>query len=468
MLSARNGHYPYHLAKLVAERLRTSHPRTAPTEKVLLRLFETLYFASLKTDEGRPCRCTVNYVDPTDPARDDSHHVKEGGWVIVPFEQPLMLDVRTVTKLAEATDPNSSSLAVYADGDDMFIWGMVDQELRHADYVALDSISTPRRPGMFQITIVGVGNLCVYKDFALLGSLEQNCLVQEYHDVMWSGPVHDVLKDNLRATLAEEASIPIGRLPGSDLEQVEDELLIRWQNAICRILMCIQQYRHGGGLLIVPTYLSTDLNVKYNLTYDRMPKAVVGLTKYQLLKRDTAEIVTQHCRMASDVLPVETHLDAMTCQDRLDEHKSELLGCVRFIAALSRVDGFVLLDRSLVVHGFGVELRSDSDLSDIFIAGDTQSTPRLLRKATLSQFGTRHRAMMRYCNAHPGALGFIISQDGDVRATLKVGSRLVLWENINVQLAFKEENRGAPIRNLMPMLGIFQQWADSVASWRSV
>ena len=65
------------------------------------------------------------------------------------------------------------------------------------------------------------------------------------------------------------------------------------------------------------------------------------------------------------------------------------------------------------------------------------------------------------------ALGLIISQDGDVRATMKVGSRLVLWENINVQLAFKEENRGAPIRNLMPMLGIFQQWADSVASWRT-
>ena len=269
----------------------------------------------------------------TDPTRDDSHHAKEGGWVIVPFEQPLVLDVRTVTKLAEATDPTSSSLAVFGDGDDMFIWGMVDQELRHADYVALDSISTPRRPGMFQTTIVGVGNLCVYKDFALLGSLEQNNLVQEYHDVMWSGPVHDVLKDNLRGTLAEEASIPLGRLPGADLAQVEDELLVRWQNAICRILMCIQQYRHGGGLLIVPSYLSVDLNVKYNLTYDRLPKAVVGLTKYQLLKRDTAEIVTQHCRMASDVLPVETHLDAMTCQDRLDEHKSETLGCVRFIAA---------------------------------------------------------------------------------------------------------------------------------------
>ncbi|MCU0959409.1 MAG: hypothetical protein MUF48_04830 [Pirellulaceae bacterium] len=468
MPSSRTGYYPYDLAKLVADRLRNSQVRSIPSEKLLGKLLETLYYASLKTDEGRPCRCTVNYVDPQDPTHGESEPGRGGGWAIVPFEQPLPFDVRSITKLAEATDPTSSSLAVYGDEEDMFIWGMVDQELRHADYVALDSIATPRRPGVFQTTIVGVGNLCVYKDFVLLGSLEQNNLVHEYHDVMWSGPVHAILKENLRTTLSEEAALPMGQLPGDDLEQVEDELLVRWQNAICRILMCIQHYRHGGGLLIVPSYLSTDLNVKYNLTYDRLPKAVVGLTKYQLLKRDTADIVAQHRRMASDVLPVETHIDAMTCQDRLDEHKSETLGCVRFIAALSRVDGFVLLDRSLVVHGFGVELRSDSDLAEISIAGDTHATPRLLRKASLSQFGTRHRAMMRYCHAHAGSLGFIISQDGDVRATMKVGSRLVLWENINVQLAFKEENRGDPIRNLMPMLGIFQQWADSVTSWRSV
>jgi hypothetical protein len=35
---------------------------------------------------------------------------------------------------------------------------------------------------------------------------------------------------------------------------------------------------------------------------------------------------------------------------------------VRFIASLSRVDGFVLLDKSLVVHGFGVDVVSTTDL----------------------------------------------------------------------------------------------------------
>lgn len=57
----------------------------------------------------------------------------------------------------------------------------------------------PTRPGMFQATIKGVGNISVYKDYALLGNLEQNTLVEEYHDVLWSGPVHQLLKDNLQS-----------------------------------------------------------------------------------------------------------------------------------------------------------------------------------------------------------------------------------------------------------------------------
>lgn len=47
---------------------------------------------------------------------------------------------------------------------------------------------------------------------------------------------------------------------------------------------------------------------------------------------------------------------------------------------------------------------------------------------------------MRYCYENPGALGFVISQDGDIRAITRVADKLVLWENIDVELAFKAEN----------------------------
>ena len=461
----RNARYPYHLAKLVAQGL-AKHAVAAPPDKVLLRLFETLYFASLKTDEARPCRCTVNYIDPSADQANLSTRDHDNGWTVVPFRQPLPLDVRSLLKLADAADPTVSSLAVFSnDNGELFIWGMVDQELRYGDYVSLDAAEDPRRPGLFQATITGVGAVAVYKNFALLGSLEQDTLVAEYH-VLWEGPVHKRLRDNLHSTLLDKQASQNGDAVQAHAEQVKDELLVRWQNAVCRVLFNIQQYGHGGGLLIVPQCPVGEVHVKYEQTYDRLPRALFRLAQHQILKRQTADTISAHCCTQGNTLPCDVHFAAVQYQTELDRLKNELLGCVRFIASLSRVDGFVLLDKSLVVHGFGVEARADANLIDVYVAGDAKASAHLLRQTPLSQFGTRHRAMMRYCGENEGALGFVISQDGDIRATMKYRGRLVLWENINVQLAYRTENTGRLITNFSPttMTGLFHHWMHTVTS----
>lgn len=473
MSQNQKARYPSHLSRLVAARLR-ERGLEPPADKALLQLLEALYFASLKTDEGRPCLCTVNYVDPQHDSAGTTDQAAPAGdvgsqaWTTVRFRQPLPLNVRTLRKLAEAADPTVSSLAVFSDDHgEMFVWGMVDQELRYADYVSQDSAPQPRRPGLFQATITGVGNISVYKDYALLGSLDQHSLVAAYHDVLWDGPVHARLKENLLATLTDDPNATVDTAHVGDVAQVKDELLVRWQNAVCRLLLNIQQYGHGGGVLIVPRCPPEKVNIKYQLRYNRLPEALFGLAKHQFLKRQTADSVAQHCRTPADVLPCDIHFDALAYQGKLEKYKNEALGCVKFIASLSRVDGFVLLDRSLVVHGFGVEARADGDLTDVYVATDVQATPRLLRQATLSQFGTRHRAMLRYCHEYDGALGFVISQDGDIRATMKVDDRLILWENINLQIGFRRENHAATFSNIEPMTVLFQFWSQSLSSLRS-
>jgi hypothetical protein len=351
---------------------------------------------------------------------------------------------------------------------------MVDQEIRYGDYVALAATDDPKRAGTFQATITGVGTVSAYKDFSLLGSLEQDNLIADYHDVLWEGPVHDRLRDNLDANLRDELAFNGGDDMLAHLEQVKDELLIRWQNSICRTLFNIQQYGHGGGLIIAPQFprgddRSNNLIVKYKLVYDRLPKTLFRLAQYHIIKRQTAEAIGAHCGTYDDTLPCHIHYESVQSQNDLDQQKRELLGCVRFIASLSRVDGFVLMDRNLVVHGFGVEARSDSELFEVDVAGDACAGARSFRKVPLSQFGTRHRAMLRYCDANEGALGFVISQDGDIRATMKHQGRLILWENINVQLAYRAENRGSLIDNFSPdiITGLFGQWMTSVTYSRS-
>lgn len=436
----RIARYPRHLARHVAARL-SSGDGPCPSEGVLKSLFETLYFVSLRTDEGRPCRFTVNYLDPCTSDSAGLPHRTTDQWNCIRLKQTLPFDVRTLAKLADAVAPSVSSLAVFSDErGQLFVWGLVDQELRYADYATLDSLSVPKRPGLFQVTINGVGNLGVYDNYSLICSLEHSTLVKQYHDVIWSGPVHSLLKAQLAATY--------GRFAGTDCQGkcvdrvAEEGLSRRWLNAICRVLMHIQQYRHGGGLLIAPNASSPATNVKYEVHYDRLPRALVGLVQHDLGKGLLEREIGERCRDGQGKqIPSRLHEGWVAHRRQLEARKNEVLGCARFIASLSRVDGFVLLDRSLVVHGFGVELRADSSLSEIWIASDSSAHARWMRPAHLEEFGTRHRAMMRYCFEVPGTLGFVVSQDGDIRAIIRHGDRLVFWENVNVQLAFKVESQ---------------------------
>lgn len=447
MVTERTTQYPAHLAKLVAARLRSQHG-IAPPEAVLTRLLETLYFASLKTDEGWPILCTVNYVDPDEPPSPPAR-VPADYWNHVPFERPLPFDVRTLAKLARAADPAVSSLTVYRDRrNKLFIWGMVDQEPRHSDLISLAASATPDRPGLFQATITGVGSISVYQNDMLIGSLDQSTLVEEYHDVLWAGPVHDLLLGGLRSYLADKTLRVPRHVPP---EIFEAELLMRWINAICRVLMNIQRYRHGGGLLITPGMSLEGLNVKYRIRYDRLLRALAGMVEAQLSEPAVAADAADDDAAQQAVLPYvvggESRLDR-----RLVERMKEVLGAVRFIASLSCVDGFVVLDQRMVVHGFGVEVRTDNLLSDISVARDSHANANLMRHGELTQYGTRHRAMMRYCYDRPGALGFVVSQDGYIRAMTRIAEMLVLWENVDVQLAYRPAGGYLPGERPIPML----------------
>lgn len=435
----RTTRYPYHLAKLVTEWLREKH-QEPPPERVLTKLLEILYFASLKTDEGRRVFCSVDYVDPEQANPGTRPETPADQWSIVPFHRPLPLDVRTLAKIARAADPEVCSLAVFSDRKKkLFIWGMVDQEPRFGETITLDSPDELERPGLFQATITGPGSISVFHHCSLVGSLVQNALVQEHHNVLWSGPVHAILKANLDWSLAnrstQRAGLSIYPPDGPERDVIakavtpsdmlsKNGLLLRWVNSLSRILVNIQRYRHGGGLLIVPGDTLRGLHIKYELNYDRLFTAITRLATHQSARGRA---------LNDDKL--------RTFYGQLDEHKSELLGTVRFIASLASVDGVVLLDRAMAARGFGVELRAERTPDRVLFAGDASGSPDCLREIDPTQYGTRHRAMMRYCFTQPGALGFVISRDGNIQAMTLVGHDLVLWESIDLQLAFAGEGQ---------------------------
>ncbi len=89
------------------------------------------------------------------------------------------------------------------------------------------------------------------------------------------------------------------------------------------------------------------------------------------------------------------------------------------------------------------------------MAGDADAKPARLRRVEVTQFGTQHRAIMRYCYEHPGSLGFAISQDGGIQAVMRIGGQLVVWENIDVALALNAEDLSAASPRRSPILRWF-------------
>ena len=447
--------YPFDLARLVAAHVEKSLGRTLD-EAVLVRLFEVLYFASLRTDEGRQTLCTVNFVDAADPAGGEPPQTIANRWTAFPFSSPLPLDIRAVTKLARAADPEVASLNVFADaGGELYIWGMVDQEPRQGDQLVLSAGSDVHRPGLFQATINGSGSICVYRNGTLLGNLAQDVLVEALYDVLWSGPVHALLADHLRGYVSEVHPRLAAECGSPHPAWLERELLLRWLNSLSRILVNIQQYRHGGGLVIVPRADFDHSNVKYRIHYDRLSSAVVGLVRTHLLRAQNSTALMEAAKAETAGNLYATLSALRNVHNELEHRKEEVLGSLRWIAALSCVDGVVLMDKHLAVHGFGVELQADSNLAEVYMAGDAEAKPSRLRRVEITQFGTRHRAMMRYCFERLGSLGFAISQDGGIQAMMRIGDQLIAWENINVALAVNAEDFSAASPRRSPILRWF-------------
>ena len=174
------------------------------------------------------------------------------------------------------------------------------------------------------------------------------------------------------------------------------------------------------------------LNPKYSLTYHRLADALYRASVLSIKHMSYSDVVHEdYMDKEADELPMGLYLDESVSGDALRATNDELTGCVRFLASLSRVDGLIWLDFRLRLKAFGVEITVRDEPGRVVIAQDSRATKT--KKLNLNQYGTRHRSMLRYCAANPNSVGFVVSQDGDVRAITHSGNRVVLWDNVRIQ-----------------------------------
>lgn len=409
--------------------------------KVLVKLFEAMYFASLRTEESEPITAHIVFLDPRNPDPKPPIRIRNDRWQYIPFSEPVLLTDASLVKLAKASDPRTSSFVVYPDDKGiLFIWGLVDQGNSYFNYATYSAESGFTRPGSFQASIVGSGRLVAYVGSSQIAEINLSQKLTKYSDVLRRGPVSERLALGIEESI--EAASKDLILDASGQKAFIVGLKNHWIETLCRILLRIQSYKHGGALLITPDRTLTGLNVKHSLDYPRVCSAIQKVSllrarRHQLFE----EIFDEYVRPREEFMPVRLYLENVVCEDELVDARSELDGAIWFASLLTRVDGLLLMTPDLVIHGFGVEI-TYTDEPGVHRASD--HTAKRLRKVDYNHYGTRHRSMMRYCFKVPGSVGFVISQDGDLRVITKVGAKLVIWENIRLRIEnFREATRGS-------------------------
>ena len=411
-------------------------PRS-PSVETLNALFTSLFFASIKTEEGRSIQVRAFYIDPDDPDPDEPRRVRMDRWRVYNLSERFPFNVANIVKFAKAADPWSSGVAVFHDeAGELFAWALVDQISAISMAFVREGPPTYDPPGLFQCLVGGPADISVYRRSSFVARLAQNTLLISQNDCLGSGPVSERI-DEWFSAIWEDVALAAGK---RDLAHQRNYFRFlgkqMWTSTLCRILLNIQRQRHGGAILFTNSG-AVDLSPKYAVNYPRIGEALREIL-YATIRSQAAHLELEFRRVNEDrKVSKRIHDKQILANAGREDADAALTGAVRFISSMAGVDGLVLATSELSILGFGVEITAKSDVQTIFVTNSPAVDD--LKKIDVSHYGTRHRSMFRYISKHPGSLGFVVSQDGDVRVVMSLDRQVVVFENLKLHALWDDD-----------------------------
>jgi hypothetical protein len=363
-----------------------------PRSKEQLRMLVTCaYQASLRNEEGRPVRFHLLF----DVAPEK---------FVAKFEAPLAYDAGSLVDLAPTIGIGFQWLSVAPRSplaDPLEIVGICDPGLSlHKDDILprWDDLlfHAPKVRGLM-LSVFGPGSMQVIPGAKRVVELRNGSLLLPYsvnritHIREWY--------DETAARLGFGAT-PIGGR------------LVRWIWG--NILRAVSNARHGGCFLVIPEDVdlaNMPITIKYRLGADRLQEVLRG-------RMAVEPGLSQHVHGRADL--------EISVLDDSHFIERDVARITDLVASLAAVDGAVVLRRDWRLVGFGAEITQNG-----FWSGDErveyEQPPDAMdeKHATpLSSLGMRHRSAYRFCQGVPGAMAFVISQDGVLRVFCHTGGRV--------------------------------------------
>jgi hypothetical protein len=406
---------------------------SAINDKNIPHLLSCAYRASFQTDEGRPIRALI--AVPSEPAwtppLDDPRFTFEKRVELVALRQraiqagadllrkdensrlhayrfasPINLDnYKPLVKFAPLLPERDGAITVEEANSLLVVSGLALLDQRDSDRHTLRMPRLWHPSAAMLIEIVGPGHLRVSEGPASF-TLYADQLVR-HSSLFEVEPVRRWLAE-LSAEWVEEfkkhgAYDPVAELFGSQERfagtPLADPNVDVWI-ALQRILREAISLGHGGAYAILPAPKDAPVRI----TRELIP---VDLGK------ELQETWAAHCRVITTARQSPERL-----LDSIEEKRTTAHRWVRrliSIGRLSAADGCVVLDRRLVLHGFGGSIEKNPAGFELGNCQDVATGLDVPASELLKSFGERHRSAFALCRQVRNAIVFVISQDGDLR-----------------------------------------------------
>ncbi|WP_437326825.1 putative sensor domain DACNV-containing protein [Sorangium sp. So ce381] len=402
--------------------------------RLLGKLIDTVFFASLEKEEGSATRVSVVYheqgIEGLEQVLEHRFvgvgHRRMPAWQILPFEHGsgvTELNVKTLAKVAPAADLPRTAIVVGLSNGRLVIQGLarrVEHTHLPAEGETASIVLRSCRPGHVALWRHGVERF-------------------RYES---GGAVDLSSKPSLFKILSEQESIiasALRRLCAGIVNGSPRPYLFHREHQYATVYRVVTGLvermsagNHGGLIAFLPE--SPEMDRQAALGKYRLPPA-----HRRALAAKTAELALRRAhlqdlcgRLDGSTAPItdDDRFERMVAED--DERRTEdaLDALIDNIGQLSTVDNALLLGPNLEILCAGYPIKVSKAALAVYEAVTLEG--KRGRRFPLRRHGSRHRAAATFATLFPGGIAFLCSQDGDLRCLLRPpGEEHVLLWNLS-------------------------------------
>ena len=410
----------------VAERIISEWPEVTnplddlPPKEALISLLSEAFQASLLREEGRPIRCRLVLINPSELSEAEGPPT---AMHVLQVEDERKLSAQEIRRLSPCTTFYRSLIGIRWDSEEGFrIWALLNSGTRWVTRIDGGRLQSSAAPDRLIIHVSGPGNLIISRGDNLITTLLNGRLEGHGFDIYearWLQKSQEAFEQWAIRECFRDHDI------GAIVEP--DFVNMLGQNFTRRIISKVRRARHGGMLIIVRT---RDAAKIVDPLGSIRPKYWIKETRARHRCRELLFFVM---RTLSQV-GAERGLKKVGWKDyqeladerlaRLDE---SIFECAHFLADLMAIDGALVLTAAWDVLGFGAEIHDPSNKNEVvYRALDLEA--KQLAEERADEAGTRHRAAYRLSRQHPECMIIVVSQDGTARYVGNLNGKVTYWE----------------------------------------